>query len=73
MIPASIFGTIQLIEGLIPIITQGIVSIKAGLSGGLTADQSLADADANYTKLVAQAQAIIAAHAASAPAPPNKV
>jgi hypothetical protein len=64
MIPASIFSTIQLIEGLIPIITQGIASIKAGLSGGPTADTSLADADANYVKLVAQAQAIIAAHAA---------
>jgi len=60
--PTGVLGTIQLIEGLIPIITQGIASIKAALSGGPTADASLADADANYAQLVAQAQAIIAAH-----------
>lgn len=64
MIPASVLSTIQLVEGLVPIVAQGIASIKAALSGGPTADASLADADANYAKLVAQAQAIIAAHQA---------
>jgi hypothetical protein len=64
MIPASVLGTITLIEGLIPIITQGITNIKAALSGGPSADTSLAPADANYNELVTKAQAIIAAHAA---------
>ena len=62
MIPTSVLSTIALIEGLIPIITQGIANIKADLSGGPPADTSLATADANYNKLIAQAQAIIAAH-----------
>jgi hypothetical protein len=67
MIPASVFGTIQLVEDLIPIVTQGITSIKAALSGGKSADSSLSDADANYATLIAAAQAIIAAHAAGKP------
>ena len=58
---------IQLIEGLIAAVLPGLASLKGIVTGSADTTAALADADATYQQVIANAQAALAMHVPSAP------
>ena len=50
---------IQLIQGLLGVLIPGVAQLEGIISGSATTDASLADADATYQSIIANAQAVI--------------
>jgi hypothetical protein len=53
---------IQLIEGLIAAVLPGLASLKGIVTGSADTTAALADADATYQQVIANAQAALAMH-----------
>lgn len=60
---------IQLIQGLLGVIIPGIAQLEGIITGSATTTAALADADATYQQVIANAQAVLAMHQPSGLAP----
>jgi hypothetical protein len=58
---------IQLIEGLIAAVLPGLADLKGIVTGSADTNAALADADATYQQVIANAQAALAIHIPPAP------